>query len=434
MKQDSIFKEIWKTFHSMKFGIILLIIIGISSIAGTVIPQNNSLTFYEKEYGSFMYTIISTLSLHKVYASWWFISLMVALSMNLTLCSIIRLPSIIMQISMKPHLEEEIKGKNFLVKREFSKEIDVEKFFKIAKFLRVNKIEKEEGIYYFSRKNSFGYLGSWLSHMGLLIIILSYIFGKIAGFETYVYGVPGTVHSIEGTSYTLNIDDFNIDFRDDHTVNQYISNITVKDQGGDIVKSGNVMVNHPFRMEEINIYQNGTGWAIDIKLEKNEKKISERTLYQSEVHVDDNERIALQFVNFYPDFDQSKGMPRTLTPYLNNPKLLYTIFYEGQRVDMNVTSIGEDISWEEYTFKIHNPRQFTLLQIVSDPGMTGATVGGLILLLGIMLAFYFHPKQLKAFEGNDGRTVIWCDTAKNKDIFKEEIELALIELALMEIE
>ncbi|MBU5678217.1 cytochrome c biogenesis protein ResB [Alkaliphilus sp. MSJ-5] len=428
MKQDSIFKEIWKAFHSMKFGIILLIIISISSIAGTVIPQNNPMTFYEKEYSFFIYTIISTLSLHKVYASWWFISMMVALSINLTLCSIIRLPVIIRQISRKPQLEEEIRGKNFLIKSEFDKEIDVEKFFKRTRFFRVKRIDKAEGTYYFSQKNSFGYLGSWLSHVGLLIIISSYIFGKIVGFETYAYGVPGTVHSIEGTSYTLNIDDFNIDFREDHTVNQYISNITVKNQGGDVVKTGNVMVNHPFRMEEINIYQNGTGWAIDIELEKNEKKISERTLYQSEVHVDDNERIALQFVNFYPDFDQSKGMPRTLTPYLNNPKLLYTIFYEGQRVDMNVASIGEDISWEEYTFKIHNPRQFTLLQIVSDPGMTGATVGGLILLLGIMLAFYFHPKQLKAFESKDGRTVIWGDTAKNKDVFKEEMKLALMEI------
>src|SRR5690554_2563217 len=115
MKQNSIFKEIWKAFHSMKFGIILLIIIGISSIAGTVIPQNNPLTFYEKEYGSFMYAIISTLSLHKVYASCWFIAMMVALSINLTLCSIIRLPVIIRQILKEPNVEEEVNRKNFLV-------------------------------------------------------------------------------------------------------------------------------------------------------------------------------------------------------------------------------------------------------------------------------------------------------------------------------
>lgn len=428
MKQNSIFKEIWKAFHSMKFGIILLIIIGISSIAGTVIPQNNPLTFYEKEYGSFMYAIISTLSLHKVYASWWFIAMMVALSINLTLCSIIRLPVIIRQILKEPNVEEEVNRKNFLVKGDFNKKINIEEFFRKRRFYKVKKIEKEDGIYYFSRKNSFGYLGSWLSHVGLLIIILAYIFGKVIGFETYIYGVPGTVHSIEGTSYSMEIDDFNIEFRDDHTVKQYISKITVKEESGEIIKSGDLMVNHPFRMEEMNIYQNGTGWAVDIELEKDGVKISERTLYQSEIHVDDNQRIALQFVNFYPDFDQSKGMPRTLTPYLNNPKLLYTIYYEGHRVDMNVVSMGDEIIWEEYTFKIDNPREFTLLQIVSDPGMLGATVGGLTLLLGIVVAFYLHPKQLKAFESKDGRTIIWGDTAKNQDIFKEEIRLALAEI------
>lgn len=428
MKQNSIFKEIWKAFHSMKFGIILLIIIGISSIAGTVIPQNNPLTFYEKEYGSFMYAIISTLSLHKVYASWWFIAMMVALSINLTLCSIIRLPVIIRQILKEPNVEEEVNRKNFLVKGDFNKKINIEEFFRKRRFYKVKKIEKEDGIYYFSRKNSFGYLGSWLSHVGLLIIILAYIFGKVIGFETYIYGVPGTVHSIEGTSYSMEIDDFNIEFRDDHTVKQYISKITVKEESGEIIKSGDLMVNHPFRMEEMNIYQNGTGWAVDIELEKDGVKIAERTLYQSEIHVDDHQRIALQFVNFYPDFDQSKGMPRTLTPYLNNPKLLYTIYYEGHRVDMNVVSMGDEIIWEEYTFKIDNPREFTLLQIVSDPGMLGATVGGLTLLLGIVVAFYLHPKQLKAFESKDGRTIIWGDTAKNQDIFKEEIRLALAEI------
>lgn len=428
MKQDSVFKEIWKAFHSMKFGVILLIVISISSIAGTVIPQNNPITFYEREYSAFVYAIINTLSLHKVYSSWWFITMIASLSINLMLCSIIRFPSILKQMFKKSNIEEEFIEKKFLVKGEFNQKIDVGEFFKKNKFINVKTIEKEVGVYYFSKKNSFGYLGSWLSHVGLLIIILSYIFGKVIGFETYVYGVPGTIHPIEGTSYTLTIDDFNIDFRSDYTVNQYISNITVKDDKGATIKSDSLMVNHPFRMEKINIYQNGTGWAVDIELEKNGKRIAEKTLYQSEVHVDDNQRIALQFVNFYPDFDQTQGGPRTLTPYLNNPKLLYTIFYEGLRANMNVVSMGEEISWEEYTFKISNPRQFTLLQIVSDPGMTGATVGGITLLLGILLAFYFHPKELKAFESIDGKTIIWGNTYKNKDIFIEEIETALEEI------
>lgn len=428
MKQNNVFKKIWKSLYSMKFGIILLIIIGISSIAGTIIPQNNPLIFYEREYNPFIYTIINTLSLHKVFTSWWFIAMIMILSVNLTLCSIIRLPIILRQIAREPNMEEEVNRKSFLIRNEFNKKIDIEDFFRKRRFFKVKKIEGEEGVYYFSRKNTLGYLGSWLSHMGLVTIILFYIFGKIAGFETYIHGVSGTIHSIENTDYILRIDDFNIDFREDHTVKQYTSHITVEDEKGELIKTGDVMVNHPLRMKGINIYQNGTGWAIDMQLIENGEKITEEILHQGEVYVSEDRRIALQFVNFYPDFDFTHKMPRTISPYLNNPRLLYTLYYEGHRVDMNVVSMGDKIIWGGYIFKIDNPREFTLLQIVSDPGILGATVGGIILLLGIILAFYFHPKELKAVVCRDGKTIIWGDTAKNPDIFKEELELALAEI------
>ncbi|SES83105.1 cytochrome c biogenesis protein ResB [Anaerobranca gottschalkii] len=427
MKEDNILKEIWKALHSMRFGIILLLIIGISSIAGTVIPQKNPLIFYQREYSSFMYTIITTLNLHDVYNSWWFITMMVLLAVNLVLCSIIRLPKIIKRMVNVPSLDKELNRKDFLVKKVISNsEVNIEKLFRKGKFNRVKKIETSKGTYFFAHKNRLGYLGSWLSHVGLLIIILSYMFGQITGFETYIYGVPGISERVEGTPYEIQIDDFRIEFRDDLTVNQYISNITVKDfNSKKAIKAGELSVNNPFRAEKFSVYQNGTGWAVDMKLKRNGEEIANRILYQGEIHVDDNQRIALQFVNFYPHFDNSSGRPRTISPFPDNPKLLYTIFYEGRRVDMNVIGMGEELNWEEYTFIIDNPRHFTLLQITSDPGIPGAKLGSLLLLHGLMFAFYFFPKQLKALKMKDGKVIIWGDTDKNKENFKEEIERLL---------
>lgn len=422
MNQDSVFKDIWKALHSMKFGMILLLIISISSIAGTVIPQNNPLSFYEKEYGSLTYTLISTLDLHKVYTSWWFIAMMVALSINLTLCSIIRFPSLLRKMLHMPQVEKELARENFLFKKEINEEINIKKLFRKAKFYRIKTTETEDGTYYFAPKYRFGYLGSWLTHVGLLIIIVSYMYGQIVGFDTYIYGVPGTGEKIEHTSYTLFINDFNIDFRPDHTVNQYISTIAITDEEtGELIKEGAVFVNEPFRMDNFSIYQNGTGWAVDMILERDGEEIAQRVLYQSEIHVDDNQRIAIQFSNFYPDFDNSRGMPSTITPYPNNPRILYSVFYEGQRVDMNVAEMGQTIEWEEYTFIVNNPRQFTLLQIVSDPGIPGAKAGGIILLHGIIFAFYCHPKQLKAFKWKNGKVVVWADIIRNKESFKHQM-------------
>lgn len=428
MKKDNIFKDIWKILHSMKFGIILLGIIGVSSIAGTLIPQDNIIGFYESTYSPLFFKIIKILSLHKVYSSWWFMVMMGTLSINLILCSIKRFPSIIKEMKRKPDLERELNKKNYLFKKEIKKEIDLDSFFGENGFKNIERIESEEGTFYFAGKNSIGHIGSWLTHVGLLIIILAYVVGKIVGFEAFVHGVPGSIQPIEGTEYWIEIENFDIEFREDHTVDQYISQIKVTDMEGDYSQRGNVRVNHPFRADKMNIYQNGTGWAVDVEVKKDNETISSKTLYQSEVYVEDDKNIALQFVNFYPDYDDSHGHPHTLTPYLNNPKLLYTIFYEGYRVDMNVADMGDEIVWEEYSFTIDNPQMFTLLQVGRDPGMKAAGVGGIILILGVILAFYMHPKQLMAFKYRSGKTAIWGNSSKNKEIFKEEMDIALKEI------
>lgn len=428
MEKDNIFKDIWKILHSMKFGIILLGIIGVSSIAGTLIPQDNIIGFYESTYSPMFFKIIKTFSLHKVYSSWWFMLMIGILSINLILCSIKRLPGIIRRIQSKPNLERELNKENHLFKKEISEEIDVDKFFNKIGFKNIERVENEKGTFYYSRKNTIGYIGSWLTHVGLLIIILAYAIGRIVGFDVYVHGVPGSIQPIEGTEYWIEIEDFDIEFREDHTVEQYISQIKVTDMESEYSERGSVRVNHPFRADKMNIYQNGTGWALDVEVKKDNKKISSKTLYQSEVYVEDDKNIALHFVNFYPDYDDSHGHPHTLTPYLNNPKLLYSVFYEGYRVDMNVADMGDEIVWEEYSFTIDNPQMFTLLQVGRDPGMKVAAIGGIILILGIFLAFYIHPKDLMAFKYKGGKVSIWANSSKNQEMFKIEMDMALNEI------
>lgn len=428
MEKDNIFKDIWKMLHSMKFGIILLGIIGVSSIAGTLIPQDNIIGFYESTYSPMFFKIIKTFSLHKVYSSWWFMVMIAILSINLILCSVKRLPGIIKRMKNKPNLEEELNKKQYLFKKETDKIIDIDKFFNKNGFKNIERTENEYGVFYYSRKNTIGLLGSWLTHVGLLVIILAYVVGKIVGFEVFVHGVPGSIQPVEGTEYWIEIEDFHIEFRDDHTVDQYISEIKITDMESNYSERGKVRVNHPFRADKMNIYQNGTGWAVDVEVKKDNEKISSKTLYQSEVYVEDDKNIALQFVNFYPDYDDSHGHPHTLTPYLKNPKLLYSLFYEGYRVDMNVADIGDEIVWEEYSFTIDNPQMFTLLQVGRDPGMKVAGIGGIILILGVFLAFYIHPKQLMAFKNKSGKITIWGESPKNQEIFKDKMDIALKEI------
>ena len=424
MEKDNIFKRIWKILHSMKFGIILLLIIGVLSIAGTLIPQDNMLGYYESTYSPVLFQIIKTFSLHKVYSSWWFMLLIGILSLNLILCSLRRLPGIIKLIQRDRDLEKKLGENKYLFREELKGDLDIPEFFKKNKFKNIEMLENQEGVFYYSQKNRLGYLGSWITNLALLLIILSYVGGKIFGFDVFVHGVPGSIQPIEGTDYWIEIEDFTIDFREDDTVNQYLSKVKVSDMESSYMERGDVRVNHPFRAKKMNIYQNATGWAVDVEAKKDKETISAKTLYQSEIYVEDNQNIALQFVAFYPDYDNTHG-PRTLSPHLNNPKLLYSLYYGGFRVDMNVADMGEEIIWEEYSFLIDNPQMFTLLQIGRDPGIKFAALGGIILILGVFLAFYVSPKELMAFRYKDGRTYIWGNSSKNQEMFKNQIILSL---------
>ena len=78
--------------RSMRFGLILLGLIGLCSVAGTVIPQGREIAWYAQTYRSF-HGVILLLGLNRVFESWYFILLLVLLCLNLSLCSLVRIRS-----------------------------------------------------------------------------------------------------------------------------------------------------------------------------------------------------------------------------------------------------------------------------------------------------------------------------------------------------
>jgi len=79
-------------FRSLKLTIFLLIVLAITSIAGTVIQQQASAQEYISEYGESGYRIIKALMLNDMYHSWWFLILLGLLIVNIVVCSLDRLP------------------------------------------------------------------------------------------------------------------------------------------------------------------------------------------------------------------------------------------------------------------------------------------------------------------------------------------------------
>lgn len=421
-----------RLLYGMRSGMIMLALIAVLSILGTVIPQGGSPEFYVHSYSGMALKALQFFHLDRVYTSWWFAALILLLSINLILCNLRRLPSLLRQWRrpMSPETAEPQKGVFFKQHPssngpEASTAL-LKAFFGKAGFKNYKVKEMDHGTYLYAQRAKAGVLGSWLSHLGLLLIIVFFFLGKLFGFEAFVYGVPGTDQNIEGTPYSLAIEDFDIEYRQDYSIHQYITDLTLFEPNGSFTVSGRTQVNTPFRSQGLNIYQNGTGWALEVVMKKEDGTERSKLLYPSEVFESggEGEGAALHYLAFYPDFVMQDGQPYTRTPFLNRPIMVYSLYQGGRQVRTGAAAPGEAIVLGETVFSFYEPQLFTVLQVVRDPGTIPVAIGGGLLLIGLFLSFYWVPKSLYGFVGPEGELWISGFTDKNPMMYHEALSEA----------
>ena len=85
-------KKAGRFLCSMKFAIILLVVIVLVCTVGSVVPQGKDASWYTANYSRQAAGAVMLFGLDDVFHSWWFIVLTLFLCMNLLLCSILRFP------------------------------------------------------------------------------------------------------------------------------------------------------------------------------------------------------------------------------------------------------------------------------------------------------------------------------------------------------
>ncbi len=145
----------------MKFAIILLVILAVTCSIGSFVTQGQTYSWYSARYSERTAALILALHLDDVFHSWYFILISSFLCLNLFLCNVIRLPGLIGRTR---------KGGSF---------------------------RERSGIW-----------GAWVTHVGVLLLILGYSLGQFTYQEFAAYGVPGQSMAIGDTRLVTTIADF----------------------------------------------------------------------------------------------------------------------------------------------------------------------------------------------------------------------------------
>lgn len=414
-------KKITSIFFSMRTALILLGLLVAACVAGSVIPQQEITAYYTGYYPERVGMLILLLGLDDVFHCWWFIVLTAFLCLNLLGCNMIHFPGLVRQMKQGFSLDRCLNSG--AKKCDAVMEGEPEALFQALGFHSIQSETRGGRGYRYAIRNKIGIWGAWLTHLGMLIIILGFSLGQMYTVKYTVYGVPGTVHSVPEEDLTVIIDDFHVNLREDETVEQYTSTLTVeKGKSGDAV-TGTASVNHPMNALGMKFYQNSTGWAARVMVFKGEEALQDQVLCVGEqVHVAGIDDLVLSFRAFYPDLAYNEsGMPVTASSQLRHPGYLYALYYQEGVLGMNVLEDGSKITIDDYSIIFREPQSYTLIQIKHDPYTWLAGIGGIIICIALLLAFYVRTEELWAVQQPDDSWQVFGKSRKSGILFKESI-------------
>lgn len=408
-------KKTGRFLVSMKFALIILVIFALVCIAGSVIPQGNIEAVYKEAYPG-TYGLILAIGLDDVFHSWWFVVLTLILCVNLLGCNLVHFPRILKNMRSKSY--RDYHPTETLELREDPEELFRDMGFRRMECYRMDGVECRYGI-----RNRIGFWGAWLTHLGILIIMMGFALGQMFTVKYTVYGVPGQEKPVGDTGYALRIDDFIIGLREDDTVEQYTASLTLTNSATGEHWSGESSVNHPLDLQGYRLYQNSTGWAADVVIYENGEFLQQELLCAGEyMTVEDRPDLQIVFRSFYPDYVLgADGTPATASDRLNNPAYLYLLYYKGEVLGMNVLQSDQRITVSDYDIIFTNPRFYTLIQIKHDPFTWLAGIGGLVLLIALFIAFYLRTEELWAVADGKGFWRIYGRSRKGGLMYQDKL-------------
>ena len=422
-------KKIWKLISSMRFAIALLLLLAVACSVSSLITQNQTYSWYAQRYSERTAAAILALRLDDAFHSGWFIAITGFLCLNLLLCNVLRLPGLIRRAKAASQPESALKQEGTVPAAGVGDPLAVFNRLHMAHPAPCRTEDGREAL--FAARHTAGLWGAWVCHLGILLLILGFGLGQMTQRQYTVYGVPGQTRPIGDTAYFLTIDDFTVERREDGSVAQYTSAITVENtaSAGSAGGSASVSVNHPARLCGMKFYQNSTGWAARVDVYRDGNPLQQDVICAGDfLSVADKPDLVIMLNALYPDYVRGEnGMPTTASDQLNNPAYLYSVYYQGQRIGMDALMADEKITIDEYTVTFSDPQPYTLIQVKADRFTWLALAGGLATLLGLILAFYLQPARVWAIREPDGLWTMRGASPKGGALFKERFEKAIKE-------
>lgn len=394
------FKRSISILGNLKLAIILLLILAVFSAFGTVIEQNQNVSFYENNYpnsaplfGFISSNVIFLFGLNNIYQTWWFTTLILLLAVSLFSCTLSRqIPSLKMarlwQFYTKDKSLKKI-GLNFSLQR-----TSLSKLAFILKSEDYNVIQKGSLLYAY--KGLPGKIGPIVVHASLIIILFGSLLGNLSGFVSQELVPLGGVFHIQNVinsgrlsyipqNFEGYVKDFKIAYNNEGAIDQFYSDLSILDPIGQEVKKKTIYVNEPLRYQGIVFYQ--TDWSIT-NLALN---VDEETNFQLPLKSINVKGEGKFWIASLPIRNLEGNTTENVLLVLEDLTGKVLVYNSNQQL-LAIINVGDNISLNGHLIKITDIISSTGLQIKSDPGIPFVYIGFFFLMLSIILSYLSYSQ------------------------------------------
>ena len=389
-------KKLMKFLRSMTFGMILLGLILLCSFPGSVIAQGNTPDWYVQTYPDW-HGMILKLGLDDVFGSWYFITLLALLCLNLTLCSLFRIRSVVKASAKAAPSAAERKTKVFLTPEGTAqlRQLLEERHYKKEVF--------EETIVY--SRNAIGWYGSFITHLAILLTVL---FGAAALYLPKVMDqtcMPGEQLLMEDGT-TIGVDSFHIENEAGEL--DYASIIEIRLPDGRTSGRQEISVNYPLSFGGYKVYQQTYGTAGAVTVRNTETGGEDFFILNEMCFLSLDSINGVWFEALYPGYIRDESGNFTLITQTSgsyeDPVYQVLLASEGVYTPVMVFP-GETLTVGGVDFAFENPVEYPGLRIKRTPEAVNTLLFAAfgLMILGLWFCFFQSPAIVAVRE--EGYTV-----------------------------
>jgi len=409
--------SLWALLTSVRLALWLIGAILLLSAVGTLVPQNAAAMTYVETYGAEGARWIKALQFDRLFGSWYFLSLLLALAVNTACCTVKRSRASVGLVAkpMADRSDGELADMPYAQTYAFGGSVEdargrVKQVLRGARF-RVT----ESGGRLKASKHRWGRLGVDLLHVSLVVVLLGGAVGSVTGFEGFQVAHEGETFDSPIGDFQVRVDKlWSESYAESGRIKDWYSQLTVIEGGGE-VSTQLVEVNQPLTYKGVSFYQSsfGTDWwerghftvrvvrAADGRDFGQFQLDSHGSFYVPEIGLD------VQLGSFYADFALDQNLQvYNRSQQLNNPALYlrvqeggddaYTTWAFARAAMRGFFDEHEGHQGRQgaYRFLLAGVAadQFTGLRIASNPALPVIYGGFLLMSLGLFLNFYLPPR------------------------------------------